>query len=97
MEGKEKKAWEMIYEIKKGLVNNIVAELGERELDVCKDDIRVFAIEHHCNEGLQGLLVSMSSSGFVMAWEEDVEEFRWYDMIVEDLAMVLDYLRTGSW
>ena len=97
MKEKETRAWEAIYEIKKGLVNDIVDELGERELDVCKDEVRVFAIEHHCNEGLQGTLVSMSSSGFVMAWVGDVEEFRWYDMIVEDLAMVLDYLRTGSW
>ena len=97
MEKKETRTWDAVYEMKKTLVNSIVTELGERELGVCKDSIRVFAIEHHCNEGLHGLLVSMSSSGFVMAWEGDVEEFRWHDMIVEDLAMVLDYLRTGSW
>lgn len=97
METKDLRMWDALHEIKKGTVNAIVEELGERKLDVSEYNMRVFAVERHCNEGLQGTLVSMSSSGFVMALEGDAEEFYWYDMIVEDLAMVLDYLRTGRW
>ena len=97
METKELRMWDTLHEIKKGIVNTIVEELGDRTLDVSECNVEVFAIEHHCNAGLQGTLVSLSTSGFVMAWEGDTEEFYWYDMIVEDLAMVLDYLRTGSW
>lgn len=94
---KHTKVWDAVYEIKKGIVESIMRELGERTLDLGKENVRVFAIDHRCNEGLQGTLVSISKSGFVMAWIGDVEEFVWYDMIVEDLATVLDYIRTGSW
>ena len=97
METRGLRTLDALYEIKKGTVNAIVEELGERKLDVSEYNMRVFTVDHRCNEGFQGTLVSMSSSGFVMDWEGDVEEFYWYDMIVEDLAMVLDYLRTGSW
>ncbi len=68
---------------------------GEREIDVSKENVKVFAIEHHCNEGLEGTLDTMSAGGFTMGG--DGEELPWKDMIVEDLAMVLDYLRTGNW
>jgi hypothetical protein len=32
-----------------------------------------------------------------MGGEFDGIQLVWKDMIVEDLAMVLDYLRTGNW
>ena len=95
MERKATRAWDAVYEIKKDLVNCIVKELGDRTIDVSKENVYVFAIEHHCNEGLWGGLGTISKEGFTMDGEAD--ELRWHDMIVEDLAMVLDYLRTGSW
>lgn len=93
--GKEMKAWKTIAEVKHGLIDRIVRELGGRTIDVSKENVKVFAIEHHCNEGLDGTLNTMSAYGFTMGG--DGEELLWKDMIVEDLAMVLDYLRTGNW
>lgn len=93
--GKEMKAWKTIAEVKHGLIDRIVRELGGRTIDVSKEKVKVFAIEHHCNEGLEGTLDTMSADGFTMGG--DGEELPWKDMIVEDLAMVLDYLRTGNW
>ena len=92
---KEMKAWKMIAGVKHGLIDRIVRELGERTIDVSKENVKVFAIEHHCNEGLEGTLDTMSADGFTIGG--DGEELPWKDMIVEDLAMVLDYLRTGNW
>lgn len=93
---KEKmEAWRIICDIKNGLVSQVVEEIGERTFDVSEENVCVFAIEHHCNEGLWGTLNTMSSDGFTMGG--DGEELPWKDMIVEDLAMVLDYLRTGNW
>lgn len=93
---KEKvETWRIISDIKNGLVSQVVEEIGERTLDVSEDNVKVFAIEHHCNEGLWGTLNTMSADGFTMGG--DGEELVWKDMIVEDLAMVLDYLRTGNW
>ena len=89
------KAWETVYSVKNSLVDMIETALGERTLDVSEDNVNVFAIEHHCNEGLWGTLNTMSADGFTMGG--DGEELVWKDMIVEDLAMVLDYLRTGNW
>lgn len=89
------KAWKTIAEVKHGLIDRIVRELGGRTIDVSKENVKVFAIEHHCNEGLEGTLNTMSADGFTMGG--DGEELLWKDMIVEDLAMVLDYLRTGNW
>lgn len=93
--GKEMKAWKTIAEVKHGLIDRIVRELGGRTIDVSKENVKVFAIEHHCNEGLDGTLNTMSAYGFTMGG--DGEELLWKDMIMEDLAMVLDYLRTGNW
>ena len=92
---REMKAWRIVCDIKNGLINQVVEEIGEREIDVSKENVKVFAIEHHCNEGLEGTLDTMSADGFTMGG--DGEELPWKDMIVEDLAMVLDYLRTGNW
>ena len=99
---KEMKAWRIVSDIKNGLINQVVEEIGEREIDLSEDNVNVFAIEHHCNEGLWGTLDTMSADGFTMSADGftiggDGEELPWKDMIVEDLAMVLDYLRTGNW
>ena len=90
-------AWKGVAVLKNGLVNNIVTEIGERTLDVSDDNVKVFAIEHHCNEGLWGTLCTMSADGFTMGEDADNIDLCWRDMIVEDLGMVLDYLRTGYW
>ena len=93
---KEKvEAWRIVSDIKNGLVSRVVEEIGERTHDVSEDNVKVFAIEHHCNEGLWGTLNTISEYGFTLVG--DNEELMWKDMIVEDLAMVLDYLRTGNW
>lgn len=92
---KKVETWRIISDIKNGLINQIVKEIGERTIEVSEDYVCVFAIEHHCNEGLWGMLNTMSADGFTMGG--DGEELVWKDMIVEDLAMVLDYLRTGNW
>ena len=93
---KEKaEAWRIVSDIKNGLVSQVVEEIAERNLDVSEDNVKVFAIEHHCNEGLWGTLNTMSADGFTMGG--DGAELPWKDMIVEDLAMVLDYLRIGNW
>lgn len=89
--------WRIICDIKNGLVSQVVEEIGERTLDVSEDNVKVFAIEHHCNEGLWGTLNTMSADGFTMGDDFDGIQLVWKDMIVEDLAMVLDYLRTGNW
>lgn len=91
----EMKAWEGVAIVKNSLVESVVEEIGERTLDVSEDNVKVFAIEHHCNEGLWGTLNTISEDGFTLVG--DNEELMWKDMIVEDLAMVLDYLRTGNW
>lgn len=64
--GKEMKAWKTIAEVKHGLIDRIVRELGGRTIDVSKENVKVFAIEHHCNEGLDGTLNTMSAYGFTM-------------------------------
>ena len=95
---KEKvETWRLVSDIKNGLVSQVVEEIGERTLDVSEDNVKVFAIEHHCNEGLWGTLNTMSADGFTMGDDFDGIQLVWKDMIVEDLAMVLDYLRTGNW
>ena len=95
---KEKvETWRIVSDIKNGFVSQVVEEIGERTLDVSEDNVNVFAIEHHCNEGLWGTLNTMSADGFTMGNDFDGIQLPWKDMIVEDLAMVLDYLRTGNW
>ena len=93
----EMKAWEGVYIVKNSLVESIVEEIGERNLDVSECNVCVFAIEHHCNEGFWGTLNMMNKDRFTMGDEFDGIQLVWKDMIVEDLAMVLDYLRTGNW
>lgn len=93
---KEKvKMWETVASIKSGLVREIVNTIGEQNIDLSEENVRVFAIEHHCNEGLDGILGTISADGFAL--DDDDELISWRDMIVEDLAMVYDYLTTGSW
>lgn len=95
---KEKvETWRIVSDIKNGLISQVVEEIGERTLDVSEENVKVFAIEHHCNEGLWGTLNTMSADGFTMGDDFDGIQLVWKDMIVEDLAMVLDYLRTGHW
>lgn len=95
---KEKvETWRIVSDVKNGLISQIVEEIGERTLDVSEENVKVFAIEHHCNEGLWGTLNTMSADGFTMGDDFDGIQLPWKDMIVEDLAMVLDYLRTGHW
>ena len=89
------RAWRNVKEIKVRLVDLICKELGERTVDLRKENVKVFAIEHHCNEALWGNIGVISNNGFTM--DDDTEEIIWHDMIVEDLAMVLDYLKTGVW
>ena len=93
----EMKAWEGVAIVKNSLVESVVEEIGERTLDVSQDNVKVFAIEHHFNEGLWGTLNTMSADGFTMDDGFYGIQLVWKDMIVEDLAMVLDYLRTGNW
>ena len=97
MSEKKVEAWRIISDFKNGWVSQVVEEIGERTLDVSEDNVKVFAIEHHCNEGLWGTLNTMSADGFTMDDDFDDIQLEWKDMIVEDLAMVLDYLRTGHW
>ena len=97
MSEKKVEIWRIVSDIKNGLINHIVKEIGERTLDVSEDNVKVFAIDHHCNEGLWGTLNTMNKDGFTMGGEFDGIQLVWKDMIVEDLAMVLDYLRTGNW
>ena len=97
MKTRELRMWDTVHEIKKGTINAIVEELGGRTLDVSEYNVKVFAIEHHCDEGLWGILNTISPEGFTIDDDFDDDRLVWYDMIVEDLAMVLDYLRTGSW
>lgn len=89
------KAWETVYSVKNSLVDMIETALGERTIDVSEENVNVFAIEHHSNEGFWGTLNTISEDGFTLVGDD--EELVWKDMIVEDLAMVLDYLRTGNW
>ena len=97
MSEKKVEIWRIVSDIKNGLINHIVKEIGERTLDVSEDNVKVFAIDHHCNEGLWGTLNTMNKDGFTIGGEFDGIQLVWKDMIVEDLAMVLDYLRTGHW
>lgn len=89
------RAWRSVREIKVRLVDLICKELGERTVDLRQENVKVFAIEHHCNEALWGNIGVISNYGFTM--DDDPEEIIWNDMIVEDLEMVLDYLKTGIW
>lgn len=84
-----------VYDIKKTLIAKIGDAMKGRTLDVSADNIKVSAVEHHSGEGLYGQLVSLAEYGFVLQW--DALELPWKDMVVEDLAMVYDYLTTGSW
>ena len=95
MEAKKTKMWESIYEMKNDLISKVVDAIGDRTLDLSDENVYVFAIEHHCNEGLWGRLGTISEDGFTM--DGDDEELVWKDMIMEDLAMIYDYLTTGSW
>ena len=95
---KEKvETWRIICDIKNGLASQVVEEIGERTLDVSEDNVKVFAIVHNCNEGLWGTLNTMNKDGFTMGDGFDGIQLPWKDMIVEDLATVLDYMRTGNW
>lgn len=95
MEAKKTKMWERIYEIKNDLVSKVVDAIGDRIFDLSGENVYVFAIEHHNNEGLWGRLGTISEDGFTM--DGDDEELVWKDMIMEDLAMIYDYLITGNW
>lgn len=93
---KEKaKMWKTVASMKNGLIIEVVKVIGKRTLDLSEERVKVFAIEHHCNEGLDGILGTISADGFTL--DDDGELISWKDMIVEDLAMVYDYLTTGSW
>lgn len=93
---KEKaKMWETVASIKNGLVREIVNTIGEQTIDLSEERVKVFAIEHRCNEGLDGILGTISADGFTLDY--DCELISWKDMIVEDLAMVYNYLTTGRW
>ena len=95
---KEKvETWRIVSDIKNGLVSQVVEEIGESVLDASRENVKVFAIDHRCNEGLWGTLGVMNKDGFMMGDDFDGIQLPWKDMIVEDLAMVLDYLRTGHW
>lgn len=87
--------WEVVDGVKRDLINKVVNAIGDKTLDLSKENVYVFAIEHHCSEGICGKLGTISEDGFTM--DDDGEELVWKDMIVEDLAMVYDYLTTGSW
>ena len=95
MESKGVRAWSLISEIKRDLVNSIIKELGDRKLDLSGECMKLFAVEHHCNEMVDGDVTEISASGFRL--DSYCDELCWSNMVVEDLAMVLDYLRTGSW
>lgn len=95
MEAKKARMWERIYEMKNDLEAKVKEAIGDRILDLSDENVYVFAIEHHCNEGLWGRLETISEDGFTM--DGDGEELVWKDMIMEDLAMIYDYLTTGSW
>lgn len=95
MEAKETKMWKRIYGMKNDLVAKVKEAIGDRTLDLSDENVYVFAIEHHCNEGLWGRLGTISEDGFTL--DSYCEEYVWKDMIVEDLAMIYDYLTTGSW
>lgn len=95
MEEKKTKMWETLYEIKNDLVCKVVDAIGEQTLDLSGENVYVFAIEHHCNEGIWGRLGTISADGFTL--DDYCEEYVWKDMIMEDLAMIHDYLTTGSW
>ena len=95
MEANKPKMWETLYGIKNDLVCKVVDAIGEQTLDLSGENVYVFAIEHHSNEGIWGRLGTISADGFTL--DSDCEAFVWKDMIVEDLAMIYDYLTTGSW
>ena len=95
MEAKKTKMWERIYGMKNDLVAKVKDAIGDRTLDLSDENVYVFAIEHHSNEGLWGRLGTISEDGFTM--DGDDEELVWKDMIMEDLAMICDYLTTGNW
>ena len=58
---KEKvRVWETINDIKIGLVNHIVNEIGERTLELQEENVCVFAIEHHSEDGIWGTLGTIS-------------------------------------
>jgi hypothetical protein len=88
-------AWAGVSVLKNGLIDNIVKEIGDRKIDLSGEYMKLFAVEHHCNEMVEGDVQMISSSGFTL--DSYCDELVWKDMIVEDLAMVLDYLRTGNW
>ena len=52
---------------------------------------------HMTDKSHSDYLNTMNKDGFTMGGEFDGIQLVWKDMIVEDLAMVLDYLRTGNW
>lgn len=95
MEEKKSKAWDAISDIKKELVSKIVEAIGGRTIDVSEAKVYVFGIEHNSNEGVWGVLTMLSPDGFTLDF--DGIKLPWRDMIVEDLAMVYDYLLTGKW
>lgn len=92
---KKVETWRIVSDIKNGLINQIVEEIGERKIDLSGEYMKLFAVEHHCNEMIEGDVKMISASGFTL--DSYCDELMWKDMIVEDLAMVLDYLRTGNW
>lgn len=91
----QKKMWRVVYEMKMDLVSKIEELVGERTIDVSDDNINVSAVERHGGEALHGGLMELNEDGFILDF--DATELPWSDMVVEDLAMVHDYLLTGEW
>ena len=77
------------------MFNLKVKDYGKERECMGREYMKLFAVEHHCNEMVEGDVQMISSSGFTL--DSYCDELEWKDMIVEDLAMVLDYLRTGNW
>ena len=95
MEEQKPKMWKVLYDIKNGLVSKVVDAIGEQTFDLSGENVYVFAIEHHNNEGIWGRLGTISADGFTL--DGDCEVLVWKDMIMEDLAMIYEYITTGSW
>lgn len=86
-----------VYKLKNELVSSIIETIGERTIDLSGERVDVTAVEHHSGETVSGALGSISGSGFSLGDDCDNIELVWKNMIVEDLAIVHDYLIAGHW
>ena len=92
---KRKSMWGEINFIKESVVCFIVASIGEEPVDLSGENITVVAIEHHCGQSMEGPLMEISREGFVMG--DGIGQVYWYDMILEDLVRIHDWLVEGHW